>query len=172
VNSSWKVILATIVIFGAGVFTGGFLVNQVQHPRRARQLPPIASSTNSITNTNATDIAFADLPGPLRAEILNRQFVGQLSNRLDLTPEQSEKIQKIIAQAQQNSRDLWKLAAPQFQVLWRDTRQQIRDTLTPEQRKQFEQLLKQHTPHRLPSTNAPVIPPPLMPPATTNGPAV
>jgi hypothetical protein len=170
VNSSWKVILATIVIFGAGVFTGGFLVNQVQHPKRPRPMPPVVSNTN--TNTNATDIAFADLPVPLRAEILNKQFVGQLSNRLDLTPEQSQKIQKIIAQGQQNSRDLWKLVAPQFQVLWHDTRQQIRDTLTPEQRKQFEQLLKQHAPRHTPSTNAPVVPPPLMPPTATNGPAV
>ena len=164
--NSWKVILATIVIFGAGVFTGGFLVNQVQHPKRPRPVPPVAAITN------ATDNAFTDMPVPLRAEILNKQFVGQLSNRLDLTPEQSEKIQKIVADGQQKSRDLWKLAAPQFQVLWRDTRQQIRDALTPEQRKQFEQLMKQHAPRRPPSTNEPVIPPQLMPPATTNGPAV
>ena len=164
--NSWKVILATIVIFGAGVFTGGFLVNQVQHPKRPRSIPPIAANTN----TNVTDNAFADMPIPLRAEILNKQFVGQLSNRLDLTPEQSQKIQKIVADGQQNSRDLWKLVAPQFQVLWHDPRQQIRDALTPEQRKQFEQLMKQHSQRRSPATNAPALP--LMPLAATNGPAV
>jgi hypothetical protein len=164
--NSWKVILATIVIFGAGVFTGGFLVNQVQHPKRPRQIPPVAS------NTNATDNVSTEIPVPLRAEILNKQFVGQLSNRLDLTAQQDQQIQKIVADGQQRSRDLWKLVAPQFQVLWHDTRQQIRDALTPEQRKQFEQLMKQHAQRHSPATNAPPSMPPLIPQATTNGPAV
>ena len=45
--NSWKVILATVVIFGAGVMTGGLLVNYVDHshhpattrpkPHRARR---------------------------------------------------------------------------------------------------------------------------------------
>ncbi len=34
--NSWKVILATVVIFGAGVLTGGLLVNYVEREHRAQ----------------------------------------------------------------------------------------------------------------------------------------
>ena len=38
--NSWKVILAAVVIFGAGVLTGGLLVNYVEpsHPRDIQRL--------------------------------------------------------------------------------------------------------------------------------------
>jgi Spy/CpxP family protein refolding chaperone len=164
-----KVILATIVIFGAGVITGGLLVAHVKHPAYSHPPHPPAPPVQP----NET----GDMPGQLRAPMLNKQFVEQLDDELQLTKEQREQIQKIIAQGQQSTRDLWKLVGPQFQIVWRDTRQQIRNVLTPEQRKQFEVLMKQQ---RHPaSTNAPpaqVIVPtnaPLdQPPAPTNGPAV
>jgi hypothetical protein len=140
--NSWKVILATIVIFGAGVITGGLLVDHVKHPRAFR--PPVLSPTNSVDA----------VPPVINPEFLKKQFIQQLKDKLDLTPEQTEKIQKIITQGQENTHDLWRLVAPQFQVLWRDTRQQIRDVLTPEQRKQFETLMKQHARHQ-PPANAP-----------------
>jgi hypothetical protein len=166
--NSWKVILATIVIFGAGVITGGLLVDHVKHPAYYRPphppIPPVSPEPG-------------EMPGPLRAQILNKQFVGQLNDELQLSKEQREQIQKIISQGQQNTRDLWKLVAPQFQLVWRDTRQQIREVLTPDQRKKFEALIKQQ---RHPaSTNAPPVQltaptntPPIQPSALTNGPAV
>jgi hypothetical protein len=139
---SWNIILATIVIFGAGVITGGLLVNHVQHPqpihRPNPQPPPLASDT---------------LPMPNRAIVLNEQLVKQLTDKLDLNPEQSQQIKKIIEQGQQRNRDLWKLVAPQFQLVMRDTRQQIRQILTPDQRKEFEVLMKQQ--HHPGGTNAP-----------------
>jgi hypothetical protein len=167
--NSWKIILATIVIFGAGVITGGLLVNHVKHPAYNR--PPHPPTPSVPPNETG------DLPGPLRAQMLNKQFVGQLNDELQLTKEQREQIQKIISQGQQNTRDLWKLVGPQFQLIWRDTRQQIRNVLTPDQRKQFEVLMKQQ---RHPSsTNAPpaqlTVPtntPPVQPSTVTNGPAV
>jgi Spy/CpxP family protein refolding chaperone len=155
--NSWKVILATIVIFGAGVVTGGLLVNYVMHSSHRHPLPPPVIQPDD------------GLPPQIRAEMLKKQFVQQLDDKLNLTKEQREQIQKIIADAQQNSRDLWKLVAPQFKALMQDTRQQIREVLTPEQRKQFEMLMKQQHPLRHPPyTNAPSI----MPSAPTNGPSV
>lgn len=159
--NSWKVILATIVIFGAGVITGGLLVDHVQHrPRRAE---PYAQADN--------------LPPGANPEFLKKQFVQKLNEQLDLTSGQSNRIQQIIAQGQQNTRNLWKIVAPQFQVVWRDTRQQIRDVLTPEQLKKYEQLMRQHPFRRALATNAPpahVMPPdknpPPVEPALTNGP--
>jgi hypothetical protein len=168
--NSWKVILATIIIFGAGVITGGLLVDHVKHP--AYYHPPQPPKPPGPPSE------IGDVPGPLRAQMLNKQFVAQLNDELQLTKEQREQIQKIISQGQQNTRDLWKLVGPQFQLVWRDTRQQIRNVLTPEQRKQFEVLMKQQ---RHPSStnappaqiSAPTNTPPIQPsePAT-NGPAV
>ena len=166
--NSWKVILATIVIFGAGVITGGLLVDHVKRP--AYNHPPHPPAPPAPQEQG-------DMPGQLRAQILSKQFVGQLNDELQLTKDQREQIQKIISQGQQNTHDLWKLVGPQFQLVWRDTRQQIRNVLTPEQRKQFEILMKQQ---RHPSsTNAPPVQvpastnvPPVLPSALTNGPAV
>jgi hypothetical protein len=156
----WKVILATIVIFGAGVITGGLLVRHVAHPsgplftfRRAPAAKPVPYDT---------------LPPRLRPDFLNTNFVEELNDNLDLSPKQREQIQRIISQAQQNTHDLWKLVAPQFQVVWHDTREQIRDVLTPDQKKEFEYLLKQQHQLRRQGTN----PPPEMPSSMTNGPAI
>ena len=161
--NSWKVILATIVIFGAGVITGGLLVDHVKQPFRPHS--PFAIKPEQ------PDV----FPQQLRPEILNKQFVEQLNTKLDLTLQQSNQIQKIIAQGQQNRRDLWKAVAPSFQGIWRETRQEIRDVLTPEQRKKFEMLMRQRPFKRQPSTstNAPATNgPPVMPSAATNTPAI
>ena len=155
----WKVILATIVIFGAGVITGGLLVNHVAHPAHPFSFKaPVPKPT-----------PYETLPSQVRPEILNTDFVQQLNDKLDLNPKQREQIRKIIGQAQQNTHDLWKLVAPQFQLVWHDTREQIRDVLTPDQRKQFELLMRQQRQlRRQQSTNAP----PAIPLSLTNGPAV
>lgn len=92
-----------------------------------------------------------------RAQIMGKEFVQQLDDALHLTPEQREKIKKIIADGQQRNHDLWKLVAPQFRGVMQDVHQRIREVLTPEQRKQFEDLLKQfhQLRHSSGSTNAP-----------------
>jgi hypothetical protein len=169
--NSWNVILATIVIFGAGVITGGLLVDHVQHP------PPVHHGMGPGLKPPPGTNEVNEVPGPMRAQILNKQFVQQLNDELQLSDDQRKQIQKIISQGQQNTRDLWKLVGPQFQVIWRDTRTQIKNVLTPEQRKQFEMLMKQQRHPQ--STNAPAgqLPaatntPPANLPATTNSPAI
>ena len=150
---SWSVIFATIVIFGAGVITGGLLVNHVQHTARSHGAHPTPPPPPS-----------DEVPPAMTPEFMKKQFVGQLGDQLQLTKQQREQIQKIITQGQQNTRDLWKLVRPQFQIVWHDTRQQIKNVLTKEQQQQFEILVKQQ---RHPaSTNAPV-----QLPASTNTPA-
>jgi hypothetical protein len=155
----WKVIFATIVIFGAGVITGGLLVNHVAHPQHPFNVfhPPKPPGTSPAVYEN--------LPPELRPRLLNTNFVQRLDEKLNLTPKQEEQIRKIIAQSQQNTHDLWKLVAPQFQLLWHDTSEQIKDVLTPEQKWEFDQLLKQRQMRRQLSTNAP----PVTPSSGTNG---
>jgi hypothetical protein len=151
--NSWKIILATVVIFGCGVVTGGLLVNYVEraHPEIRR---PFAGPRHDRPGSQELQLA--------RPQILNQQFVEQLDATLNLTPEQREKIGNIIADGQERNRDLWKLVSPQFRGVMQDVRQRIRAVLTPEQRKQFEELMKQLSPRKpLVSTNAPIILPPI-----------
>jgi Spy/CpxP family protein refolding chaperone len=150
--NSWKIILATVVIFGSGVLTGGLLVNYVERAQPEVRHPAEAHHANANPNPKSGS---DELPLP-RPQLLNQQFVGQLDATLHLTPEQRAKIQKIIADGQERNRDLWKLVSPQFRSVMQDVRQGIRSTLTPAQKKQFEELMKQLSPRRqAPSTNAP-----------------
>ncbi len=86
---------------------------------------------------------------------MGKQFVQQLNEKLQLTPEQREKIEKIIADGQERNHEIWTNAAPKMRAVMLEVNQQIRAELTPEQLKSFEELLK-HPPRRSPSgTNAP-----------------
>lgn len=151
----WKVILATIVIYGAGVMTGGLLVSHVDRPhsRNPRHPETPTTSTNSVSQTNSQGQVTSKPARP--PEILNRQFLQQLDEELHLTPEQREAIQKVITDGQNLMHKT---------IL--DARLEIREQLTPEQRTQFDELVKRPPPRRpLNSTNTP----PVLP--LTNAPA-
>jgi hypothetical protein len=157
--NSWKVILATIVIYGAGVVTGGLLVNHVHHsyirnPRRTEA----ASFTNSVSSTNGQNQAASR--SSRQPEMLNRQFLQRLDAELHLTPDQHEAIQKIITDGQNLMHKT---------IL--DARLEIREQLTLEQRSQFDEMVKR-PPRRSPATNAPPGLPPANVPAAapTNAP--
>jgi Spy/CpxP family protein refolding chaperone len=171
--NSWKIILAAMVIFGAGVFTGGLLVDYVEqsHPRDI-QRPPAESNPHpqAIDRDHDHDqLDPQDLPKPRPPEILGKQFVQQLDKTLHLTPEQRVAIAKIVTDGQERNREVWTNVAPQFHKMLQDVRQQIREQLTPEQRKQFEELLKRFRPaghHPQPAANppSPTNKPPMMEP--------
>lgn len=169
----WKVILATVVIFGAGVITGGLLVNFVDHshPKNPHHAQAIAG-THPATN-NAAPQRWAEIPPPRLAERLGKQFVQQLNDALQLSPEQREKIGKLIADGQERNHELWTNVAPKMRAVMQEVNQQIRAELSPEQLKAFEELLKH--PARRPQnlTNEIVLPPINMPTRMpTNAPGV
>jgi hypothetical protein len=165
--NSWKIILATVVIFGAGVITGGLLVNHVkdQPPGGVEAQNPGANDHPPMEGHGSGRPP--EVPLPRLAERLSKEFVHQLNNSLHLTPLQREAIAKIVADGQERNHVLWTNVAPQMRKVMQDVNQQIRAELTPEQVKQFEELMKQSRPpgHRPPpsSTNAPA-------PAATNPP--
>jgi len=160
--NSWKIILAIVVIFGAGALTGGLLVNYMEpsHPKEL-QLPlgevihhPQADKDNHDHGQPDPQ----DLPKSRPPEMLGKQFVQQLDKTLHLAPEQRAAIAKIVAEGQERNREIWTNVAPQMHKMLQDVRQQIREQLTPEQRKQFEELLKRFRPgghHPQPPTNSP-----------------
>jgi Spy/CpxP family protein refolding chaperone len=165
----WKVILATVVIFGAGVFTGGLLVDHVDHSRSKNSHRPQANPGEHPAATDHDQPRPPDFPMPRLAKEMGKQFVQQLNDTLKLTPEQHEKIEKIIADGQERNHEIWTNTVPKMREVMQEVNQQIRAELTPEQLKPFEELLK-HPQRRPPSsTNAPPgsAPPPM--PTSTPG---
>jgi hypothetical protein len=159
--NSWKVILATIVIYGAGVMTGSLLVNHVEysHPRNSHRPETPGASGNSISKTNSQG---QQAPRPARLpEMLSRQFLQRLNEELRLAPEQHEAIQKIITDSQNL-----------MHKTMQDARLEIREQLTPEQRSKFDELVKRPPRRPANSTNAPPVLPPANAPAAapTNAP--
>jgi hypothetical protein len=147
--NSWKVILATIVIYGAGVVTGGLLVNHVHHSyaRNPKRTEAAAPFTNSISPTNGQ----AASKPPRAPEILSKQFLQRLDAELHLTVDQHDAIQKIITDSQNLMHKT---------VL--DARLEIREQLTPDQWSQFDELVKRPprrppNPTNAPPANAPVV---------------
>lgn len=152
--NNWKVIptivIATVLIFGAGVFTGGFLVNSVK-PSHAKKNKEAVATNNVVTITNAPPTnssgqfagKFQRLP-----EILSKEFLQRLDAELKLTHEQHETVEKIISEGQ-----------TQMKKTMNAARLEIREVLTPEQQKQFDTQLKR--PPRKPGLGAnPTIVPP------------
>lgn len=154
--NDWKVIptivLATALIFGAGVFTGGLLVNQVQktHAKPPRKPAPAAEARVTATNSPGTTNEPAKLRPP---EILSKRFLQQLDTDLALRPAQRDAIQKIIDEGQN-----------QMRKAMQDARLEIREVLTPEQRVQFDDLVKRPFHKPLFTTNAPAVLTPTNPP--------
>lgn len=145
--NNWKIIFATAVIFGAGVITGGLLVNYVQHPhfKSQRAKFPAADArpaTNAVTNNLSVRPPENAKSRP--PEILSKQFLQQLDGTLHLTADQREAIQKIISESQN-----------QIHKVIQDGRLEIREVLTPEQQKQFDELVKRPFHRPIYGTNAP-----------------
>lgn len=149
--NNWKVIFATVIIFGAGVITGGLLVNYVQHSYKKPVRAKVTAGAETRPPARAADNTKIRPP-----EILSKQFLQQLDTSLHLEAEQREAVQKIISEGQN-----------QIRKVIQDARLEIREILTTEQRRQFDELMKR--PFRKPifGTNAP----PNLPPAT-NAPAI
>jgi len=148
--NNWKVILATVVIFGAGVMTGGLLVDYVHnsHPKAAHKTAATPEAHASATNqaVHPPEAAKPRLP-----EILSRQLLQRLQDELHLAPDQNDAIQKIISDGQN-----------QIRKMIQDSRLEIREVLTPDQQKQFDDLMKRQFRKALSNTNAPA----------TNAPAI
>ena len=139
--NTWKVILATLVIFGAGVITGGLLVtysdNVQRHQRRQMfgEVQRMAQKTN--TNNAAREIRV-----PLPANILLRKdFLERLDHELKLDPDQRERIEKIIGEGQERIKGITQKFEPQVHEELVETREKIRAELKPGQQDLFTELL-------------------------------
>jgi len=81
-------------------------------------------------------------------EVRRMDFVLSVHRELKLTPEQRERIEKIVCAGQEQTKALWESIAPQMRKEVQDVREKIREELTPEQEARFEELLKQRLPRK------------------------
>lgn len=112
--STWKVILATLVIFVAGLVTGALVVRKV-----------------------------AGKPAPIPVNIVRAVALKRLTDDLDLTPAQRKEVDGILHESHERTLLLWEFVGPYFQEEYQQLNDELRSALSPEQRKKFDQLLKQ-----------------------------
>ena len=126
-----------MVIFGAGVVTGGLLVRRTAfiNPQPGQRV-----TAWSRTNVLAT-------PGGMRVEFLRR-----IQRDLDLRLDQREAFDRILKESQDRTRKLMEPINPQLRDEMQRTREEVRALLTPEQRKRFDELLKHQQRAREPRT--------------------
>ncbi len=129
--NSWRVILATMVIFGAGVVTGGLLVRHSESGR-SRQM----ESSSGVRSG-------APLTAPYITAYSSRlDFLRRLQRDLDLTPDQGERIDRLLKQSQADIFDSWQWAEADMGDVLQWTKSEFRKVLTPAQQARFDELLK------------------------------
>jgi len=122
----WKPILAALVIFAAGVVTGGLTVTL----RQSRAPLPPSEPVKK--------------PAGLPREGQLRELSRKMQTELALTPEQRQHIEAIVHDSQERMKTLRDEVGQKIGEEFREMRQKIRGELTPEQRKKFAEIMKQH----------------------------
>ena len=152
----WKVILATLAIFTAGVFTGALVTGvNLRGPFRSHHNflrepfgkfhPPAVTNTPAITNrdTDKLGMPFMSRP-PGRGQ--GREFLERLDRDLNLTPDQHQKLEKILNESQKRSKEIWEKISPELREEMKTSREKMRAVLTPEQIARFDELMKPKQP--------------------------
>lgn len=125
--SHWKVILAAVVIFTAGVFAGGVGVRFIRKPKPApRSL----------------------VEQPLLPFIVTEEFVRRMKEEVGLEPEQRDRIAKMLWASQARVRELYSLVGPEVSQELNYVREAIRAELNPDQQKRFEELVRKQRQRR------------------------
>ena len=126
--NTWRVIFATIVLFGTGVVTGALVV---RHSERIQAAPAHHTSAPPI-RTGPISLA-----GNLRLEFLRRA-----ERELNLAPGQRERIDKIMKESQERTRTILEPVSADLQAELRRTKDEFFEVLTPPQRRHFDELVR------------------------------
>lgn len=169
--NTWKIILATVVIFGAGVVTGGLLVNHAKTAkvRPAWGRPPVTQPAQLIPPPR-------DVPRrpehELQRSIEQRriEFLLRATRELNLTPAQRERVEQLVGESQERARRVLEEVRPQMRKELADVTERLRQELTPPQRKRFDELMKRQQVRRV-EEPMPAPPPPTRSPREGRHPA-
>lgn len=154
--NTWKVILATLVIFGAGFITGGLVVNNSgkvtsqPHKSASVELPKHTASVTSSVPALGREVRVL-APNFL----LKKDFLERLNRELKLNTEQRERIEKIIGEGQERIKCLCQSIDPEVQEELAETRAKIHAELNPAQQVLFADYFKRKPAAAHVATNAP-----------------
>lgn len=123
----WNVILATLVIFIAGLVTGIFTTRKLQ------TRPPVPVPQNVFE-------------GP---EWIRQRFLERMQVELQLRPDQAERLKHILEDSRERIKILWEIIGPEVQQELKEVRQKIDAELTPRQQRRFDELLRRSRQSRL-----------------------
>ncbi|MBI5773865.1 MAG: hypothetical protein HZA89_09005 [Verrucomicrobia bacterium] len=136
---TWRVILATLVIYGAGVMTGALILKLDRQINPPPATPKIASP--------GTNTALPPMPivGGNNQKI---DFLQKLDRQLRFKPEQYEAVEKVLDDSHKRTRVIREKIAPQIQAETARLNGEIRAKLTPEQAKKFDEVMKPRLPRK------------------------
>src|SRR5262249_10885308 len=93
-------------------------------------------------------------PAPPFSQLQRVEFLRRMEKQLDLSPDQTQRIERVMRKSQDRTRPIYEQIAPQMRQELHRVREEIRAELTPEQLRKFNDLLKAH-PRNPNSTNGP-----------------
>jgi len=146
--NTWKIVLATVVIYGAGVITGGLLVTHADRAKLRQIRARVAAAQPAQWTLPLREFPRrAEKELQLSLEQRRMEFLLNVTRELGLSPEQRERIERLIRESQERTRQLWERVGPQMRKEPVEV-EKIREELTPQQRKRFEELMKRQRPPR------------------------
>ncbi|HVY71660.1 MAG TPA: hypothetical protein VHH73_17145 [Verrucomicrobiae bacterium] len=134
----WKAILAALVIFAAGVVTGGMTVSLAE-----KTAQPAAQPSGTRTN-------FANAGGPNwtpdRMDRQHRELMRRMENALDLSTEQHDHISQLVEDSRERLSKFSHEAVAHTRGEMEQLRASIRKELKPEQQDRFEEVFRPRMP--------------------------
>ena len=118
--STWKVVLAALVLFCTGFFAG------VLFPRSS-------GGAGSVTKVT---------PPPLMPDGRRYEAIRRMTHDLNLSEDQLRRVEGRIRESQERTRVIWELVGPEVQEEFRRLRSEVAAELGPEQRRKFDANLR------------------------------
>ncbi len=131
--SPWKVILATLVIFCSGLVVGALIIKK---SLVRSQTPP------SFQRAGQSNVVLSAW------HLQQREFIRRIDKELILSSEQRERIEKILKESQERTKQIRETIAPEMREELKKVREQIRTELEPEQQEKFEKAMKVRLPRK------------------------
>lgn len=146
--NTWRIVAAALVIFAAGVLTGGAGAGLATRFSRERKYAPLIARPLTNAMPRLTNNVFR-APGGARLELIHR-----LTRDLDLSEEQKTKLEPVFTNGQARLNALWDPVAPKAKAVYDEIRKEINSILTPEQKQRVDAALRRRSAPRVVSTNA------------------
>ena len=121
-----RVILATVVIFAAGAFTGYFLAHKPGAPATEPAGRSVFASTNAPPDWNKR----------------RDEMRASLQKEIKATDEQMAKVDEILSQSRKRSREIWQAIKVPMESEVERVQDEIRDVLNADQAAKYEEIMK------------------------------